>query len=120
MLHYVYIFSLIGNVMGKATVFLLVACIFAHNASLYGCLAGILTKGQSVMESVGMGVAFVFGIASLYRTCSKAHQVTDTVRSRCVNSSNREYITERTRNKVVSRGSANKQHTCKTSHTTKG
>jgi hypothetical protein len=101
---------LLGNVLGKATVFFLVSYIFALNASLYGCLGGILTKGHSVMESVGLGIGFTFGALSLYEICIKAHQVTDTVRSQCVNSSNREYIMERTRNKVLAR-SVNKQRT---------
>jgi hypothetical protein len=82
MVIFVTIFSvLLGNVMGKLTIFFLASCIFANNAALYGCLGGILIKGHSVLESVGLGVAFVFGTASIYVICSTAHQVTDTVRS---------------------------------------
>jgi len=66
--------------MGKATVFFLVTHLFALTASLYSCLAGILTKGHSLMESAGTGIGFALGSISLYRVCIRAHQVTHTVR----------------------------------------
>lgn len=70
----------LGVVMGKATVFFLSLHLFALTMSLYGCLAGILTKGHSVMESAGLGIGFMFGAASLYGICSMAHETTATVR----------------------------------------
>ncbi|XP_021915038.1 gustatory and odorant receptor 21a-like isoform X2 [Zootermopsis nevadensis] len=68
-----------GVVMGKATVFFLSLHLFALTMSLYGCLAGILTKGHSVMESAGLGIGFMFGAASLYGICSMAHETTATI-----------------------------------------
>jgi hypothetical protein len=97
----------------------MVACIFELNASLYGCLGGILTKGHSVLESAGLGIAFIFGASSLYWTCAKAHHVTDSVRSRYINSYNLEYINEKTNNKSHAGGSVNTQQMCKISHLTK-
>jgi hypothetical protein len=66
--------------MGKATIFFLVSYLFALTASLYGCLAGFLTKGPSLMEYAGSGIGFAMGALSLYRVCIKAHEVTYTVR----------------------------------------
>jgi len=67
--------------MGKATVFYLVSYLFALTASLYGCLAGFLTKGHSLMVSAGTGFGFAMGALSLYGVCIRAHDVTHTVRS---------------------------------------
>jgi hypothetical protein len=66
--------------MGKATIFFLVAYLFAVTLSLYGSLAGILNKGQILLEYAGSGVAFVLGVSTFYGICSKAHEVTHTVR----------------------------------------
>jgi len=66
--------------MGKATVFYLVSYLFALTASLYGCLAGFLTKGHSSMESAVSGFGFAIGTLSLFIVCIRAHQVTHTVR----------------------------------------
>ena len=66
--------------MGKATVFFLVTCLFALTASLYCFLAGILTKGHSLIGSLGTGLGFALVAVSLYSACFRAHQVTRTVR----------------------------------------
>jgi hypothetical protein len=66
--------------MGKTTIFFLVSYLFALTMSLYGCLAGFLTKGPSLMESAGSGIGFAMGVLTLYGVCIKADEVTHTVR----------------------------------------
>jgi len=66
--------------MGKATLFFLVSYLFALTTALYGCLAGFLTKGHSLMESAAPGIGFAMGALSLYTVCIRAHHVTHTVR----------------------------------------
>jgi hypothetical protein len=66
--------------MGKATIFYLVSYLFALTASLYGCLAGFLTKGHSLVESAATGIGFAMGALSFYGVCIRAHEVTHTVR----------------------------------------
>jgi hypothetical protein len=67
-------------VLGKATVFFMVSYLFALTTALYGCLAGFLTKGHSLMESAGSGIGFTICAFTLYRACVRAHEVTHTVR----------------------------------------
>jgi hypothetical protein len=80
-INYLFIFFLLlGDVMGKATIFLLTTYLFALTMSLYGCVAGILNKGHLLMETAGSGIGFVLGAISLYGICTQAHEVTETVR----------------------------------------
>jgi hypothetical protein len=66
--------------MGKATIFFMISYLFGLTASLYSCLAGILTNGRSLVESAGSGVFFAIGGISLWVVCFRAHEVTRTVR----------------------------------------
>jgi hypothetical protein len=68
--------------MGKATIFFMVSYLFGLTASLYGCLAGILTNGHSLIETAGSGIGFFIGAMSLWAVCNRAHEVTHTVRYR--------------------------------------
>jgi hypothetical protein len=66
--------------MGKATLFFLSVYVFSLTSCLYGCLAGILSKTHSVVELAGQGLGFTISVLTLYWMCSRAHEVTETVR----------------------------------------